>query len=251
MDQLYIIIPAYNEEENIQTVIEDWYQIVGHCGPDSRLVIVNDGSTDHTLEIVRRCAEDKPQLLALTKKNGGHGSSVLYGYRYAISRQADYIFQTDADGQTMSGEFAAFWQLRKQYDMVIGWRKNREDGFSRVIVTRMLKLLIRLCFGVSVTDANTPFRLMKTDTLRRYIHLVPKDFHLANVLISVIYAKRHCKVQYIPITFRPRQGGVNSINMKRIIRIGAKAVREFIVLNRNFNRREAEEAAGKRKRLHR
>ena len=76
------------------------------------------------------------------------------------------------------------------WDMVIGWRNNRQDGGSRIFVTRILRLVIRICFGVSVKDANTPFRLMKADTLRRYIDLIPNDFNLSNVILSVIYAKR-------------------------------------------------------------
>lgn len=80
--------------------------------------------------------------------------------------------------------------------MVIGWRKERQDGFFRVFVTKMLKGIIRVCFGVYVTDANTPFRLMNTETLEKYIELIPTDFNLSNVILSVIYTKKEmfCKV---------------------------------------------------------
>jgi hypothetical protein len=115
--------------------------------------------------------------------------------------------------------------------MVIGHRKGRQDGFSRVFVTKTLKLVLRLCFHVSITDANTPFRLMKADTLKEQIKLIPKDFNLSNVLVSVIYAKKKLAVKYLPVTFRPRQGGVNSINMKKIIHIGKKAWGDFRKIN--------------------
>ena len=118
--------------------------------------------------------------------------------------------------------------------MVIGWRKGREDGLSRIFVTKVLKYVVYLCFGVFVTDANTPYRLMKADTLRRYIDIIPKDYNLSNVILSVIYARRKCAVKYMPITFRPRQGGVNSINMKRIFRIGKKALSDFREINRKL-----------------
>ena len=120
--------------------------------------------------------------------------------------------------------------------MVIGWRNNRQDGGSRIFVTRILRLVIRICFGVSVKDANTPFRLMKADTLRRYIDLIPNDFNLSNVVLSVIYAKKGCRVKYLPITFRPRQGGINSINMKKIFKIGRQALKDFRRINRVLNR---------------
>ena len=234
MDKLYIVIPAYNESANIETVIEEWYPIVeAHNGNgESRLLIIDDGSKDDTYAIIQKCSEEKPLIQPITKPNSGHGATVLYGYRCALEQGAEYIFQTDSDGQTRPEEFENFWQQREQNDMVIGWRNTREDGASRVFVTRTLKLVIRLCFGVSVTDANTPFRLMKAQTLSQYIDQIPQDFNLSNVILSVIYAKRGCAVKYIPITFRPRQGGVNSINMKRIFKIGKQALKDFRQINK-------------------
>ena len=234
MDKLYIVIPAYNEEENIRQVIADWYPIVeAHSGDGaSRLVIIDDGSKDNTYAIMQEYAKDLPLFQPITKPNGGHGATVLYGYNYALENGADYVFQTDSDGQTLPAEFPPFWEQRKNYDMVIGWRNGRQDGASRVFVTKTLKWVIKLCFGVTVTDANTPFRLMKAETMRQYIELIPKDFNLSNVILSVIYAKKGCKVKYLPITFRPRQGGVNSINLKKIVKIGQKALKDFRDINR-------------------
>lgn len=234
MDTLYLIMPAYNEEANIAQVIEDWYPVVEKTGSAGRMVIVDDGSRDSTYALAKEAALTRPQLIPLTKRNGGHGAAVLYGYDYALEQNADYIFQTDSDGQTNPEEFWAFWKQRDQYDMVIGKRCHREDGISRIIVTKMLKAVIRLCFGVSVPDANTPFRLMNSQTLRREIGLVPKDFNLSNVIISVIYAKKKCRVRYLPITFRPRQGGVNSINLRRIFGIGCQALRDFYSINKTL-----------------
>lgn len=231
MDKLYIVIPAYNEEETIKQVISDWYPVVERIGQESRLVIIDDGSKDSTYQLMKEAAKQYPQLLPLTKPNGGHGATVLFGYRYAIEEGADYIFQTDSDGQTLPEEFWNFWNLRKDYAMVIGHRKGRQDGFSRIFVTKILKLVLRLCFHVTVTDANTPFRLMKSDTLKEAIVLVPENYNLSNVVISVIYAKKKLPVKYLPITFRPRQGGVNSINMKKIFRIGKQAVKDFKQIN--------------------
>ena len=118
--------------------------------------------------------------------------------------------------------------------MLIGHRSKRADGSSRVFVTKTLKVVIKLCFGVTVTDANTPFRVMKVSTLKEYIGLIPKDYNLSNVIISVIYAKRKLKVKYIPITFRQRQGGVNSINIRKIVAIGKQAVKDFKVIGKTI-----------------
>lgn len=235
-DVLYIVIPAYNEEENIKQVIDDWYPIVEkHNGNGkSRLVIIDDGSRDSTYKIMTECAENRSLLEPVTKQNGGHGAAVLFGYHYALEHNADYVFQTDSDGQTLPSEFEPFWENRETYDMVIGWRNARQDGVSRIFVTKTLKLVIRLCFGVTIKDANTPYRLMKADTLSENINMIPKDYNLSNVLLTTIYAKKGLAIKYIPITFRPRQGGVNSINLKRIFFIGKQAVKDFRNINKSL-----------------
>lgn len=232
MDKLYIVIPAYNEQDNIDEVVKDWYPVVEKTGPDSRLVIIDDGSKDATYEKLLALAKDRPQMEPVHKENGGHGATVLFGYNYAIEKGADYIFQTDSDGQTLPSEFDEFWNLREEHDMVIGHRKGRQDGFSRVFVTKVLKAVCLICFHVNVQDANTPFRLMKAESLKKEITYIPKDYNLANVIVSVLFIKKGYKVKYLPITFRPRQGGVNSINFKKITKIGQKALKDFIQINK-------------------
>lgn len=175
-----------------------------------------------------------PLLRAITKKNEGHGATLLYGYHYAIQQGADYIFQTDSDGQTNPEEFHVFWNKRHSYDMVIGYRNKRQDGLARILVTKILRLVISICFGVWVKDANTPFRLMKVSTLKEEMQLIPEKFNLTNVLIAVIYEKKKKKILYLPITFRPRQGGTNSIHMKKICSIGLDAIKDFAVINKSL-----------------
>lgn len=226
-DKLYIVMPAYNEEENIDQVAREWHEVVAKIGPESRLVIVNDGSKDSTYAKLLELKQELPQLMPLDKANSGHGATLLYAYNYALKENADYIFQTDSDGQTIPDEFYPFWEEREKYAAIIGHRNHRQDGFSRVFVTKTLKLVIRMVFGVSVTDANTPFRLMPRATLEKYIPQIPKDFNLSNVILSVLLVHNKENVKFTPITFRPRQGGVNSINFKRICKIGIQAVKDF------------------------
>lgn len=233
-DVLYIIMPAYNEEANIKTVIEEWYPVIEKMNDESKLVIIDDGSKDSTYSIMQELAKDRPKFIPLTKPNGGHGPTVTYGYNYALENNADYVFQTDSDGQTRPNEFYRFWKNRKKYHMIIGHRKGRQDGFSRIIVTKTLKLVCLLCFHVNITDANTPFRLMQAKYLKENLTVLPKDYNLPNVILSVIYAKRKEPVKYIPITFRPRQGGINSINLKKIFKIGKQALIDFIKINKNI-----------------
>lgn len=226
-DTLYIVIPAYNEEMNIESVAREWHAVAASCGETSRLVIIDDGSKDGTYARLCALAGELPQLIALTKPNGGHGATVLYGYQYALKSGADYIFQTDSDGQTLPGEFPAFWEKRREYDAIIGNRARREDGFARIVVTKVLKAVLFCIFSLSITDANTPFRLMNRRVMETYVPRIPEGFNLSNVMLSVLLLHGREKVLYLPITFRPRQGGVNSINLRRIVKIGRQAVIDF------------------------
>lgn len=202
-------------------------------GRQSRLCVIDDGSKDHTYQILKEYAKTHPLVQPITKENEGHGATVLYGYRYALAHGADYIFQTDSDGQTLPEEFAPFWMQRKRYDVIIGYRKHREDGFSRCFVTKVLKLVLFLIFGVNVTDANTPFRLMEKSVLQKYINQVPEKFYLSNVLLAVFFIKGNEKVNFISITFRPRQEGKNSINLWKIVKIGVNAIKDFYNIRKN------------------
>lgn len=233
-DSLYIVMPAYNEEANIRKVIQQWYPVVEKIGGDSRLVILNDGSRDRTHEELEKAMEQCPRLTGINKENEGHGATLLRGYRYAIQEGADYIFQTDSDGQTLPEEFWQMWEKRRQCGLLIGYRGDRQDGLSRIFVTRVLRFVLFVVFGVWVKDANTPFRLMRARQLERVLERIPDKFNLSNVLMTVIYEKHQMGVYYFPITFRPRQGGKNSINMKKIITIGKQAVVDFRKLRRSI-----------------
>ena len=233
-DTLYIVMPAYNEADNIESVVQQWHPIVEKLNNGSRLVIFNDGSRDGTYEKMISLSERYPLFIPQTKPNSGHGATCLHAYRYAIEQGADYIFQTDSDGQTEPAEFWSFWENRNSYDILIGERKSREDGFQRVLVTKVLKMVIKVFFNVWVSDANTPFRLMKREHLKEYLHLIPVDFFLSNVLMTTIAVKKKQKIYWKSITFKPRQKGINSINMKRIFKIGVQAMKDFRQLNKQL-----------------
>ena len=236
-DTLYIVMPAYNEEANIEDVIKQWHPVcerINQEGNEAKLVIANDGSKDNTFTIMQGLCNQYPHLLPIDKPNSGHGATVLYLYRYAINAGATFVFQTDSDGQTLPEEFWQLWEHRYEYDFQIGTRVGREDGASRVFVTKVLRWVVWLMFGVWVKDANTPFRLMNVDHLQAIMKLIPEDFFLANVAVSAIAVKKSEKIAWYPITFRPRQGGVNSINMTRIFKIGVKALSDFKMINKSL-----------------
>ena len=229
MEKLYIIIPAYNEQDNLKALVNDWYPIIEQHSADnsSRLVIINDGSKDNTYVVLKDLAKSRPMMEVLTKENGGHGDTLLFGYRYAIENGADYISQTDSDGQTSPSEFESFWNNRQEYDAVFGDRTKREDGKSRVFVERVLCIILKMVFGVKIPDSNAPFRLMRSSYVDKYIRMLPEHYNLPNVMLTTLGTYYNEKILFLPITFKNRQGGKNSINIRKIVSIGMKALKDF------------------------
>lgn len=228
MDTLYIVMPAYNEEANIEAVVRQWYPMLEGKSEDSRLVIADSGSKDGTHAILEKLKHTEfPSLEILANTGTYHGPKLIALYEHAIKNGADYIFQTDSDGQTDPEEFAAFYELRDRYDGIFGDRRVRGDGKSRAFVEAVVCFLLKLYFGVKVPDANAPFRLMKASVVNKYLGNFEADYNLPNIMLTTYFAyygEKHC---FMPITFKPRQGGVNSINIPKIIGIGRKALGDF------------------------
>lgn len=220
---------AYNEEENIEQVIKSWYPLIEEedRADTSRLVVADSGSSDRTHEILMELQKNYPKLQILVDTEKQHGPKVLALYKYAIAQGADYIFQTDSDGQTDSMEFENFWKMIEEYDLIIGNRTARGDGKSRAYVEKVVCLLLRIYFGVKIPDANAPFRLMRSDIVNKYINCMPDDYNIPNIMFTTYFKYYDEKMLFKEISFRPRQAGNNSINIPRIMEIGWKALGDF------------------------
>ncbi len=233
-NSVYIVMPAYNEEKNIKAVVDAWYPLLEGKKAESRLVVADSGSTDSTHDILLHLKETHPQLEILENTGKQHGPKLIALYNYAIKCDADYIFQTDSDGQTDSAEFEAFWQLREKYDAILGYRCARGDGKSRDFVEKVVCFLLRLYFGIKVPDANAPFRLMKSEVVARYMDRFEDDYNLPNIMLTTFFAFYKEKLTFRTISFKPRQAGTNSINIKKIIKIGWKALGDFHIFKKNM-----------------
>lgn len=226
-ESLYIVMPAYNEEENITKTIEQWYAILKYGNEKSRLVIADSGSQDKTHEILEKLKTKYKQLEVVSNSDKQHGPKVIYLYKYAINNKIDWIFQTDSDGQTNPKEFKLFWEERNKYDCILGNRTERRDGKQRAFVEKVVCRLLKIFFKVKVPDANAPFRLMKSEVVKKYIDKLPEDYNIPNIILTAYFVYNKEKIIFKKISFKPRQGGVNSINILKIIKIGFKALSDF------------------------
>lgn len=237
MESLFIVMPAYNEECNIENVVKAWYPILEGKADNSRLVIADYGSKDRTHEILEDLKKSKyPKLEVLQTTNQFHGPKVIALYDYAIQNGIDYVFQTDSDGQTNPDEFNAFWQMRDKYDGIFGNRTVRGDGKDRAFVEKVVCFLLKLYFGVEVPDANAPFRLMKCEVVKKYLNKMPNDYNLPNIMMTTYYAYYQERMTFREISFKPRTAGVNSVNIPRIVKIGWKALGDFRNLKKGMKK---------------
>lgn len=227
MDILYVVMPAYNEEENIETVVRQWMPVLKGKSVESKIVIADSGSGDRTHEILTDLQKEFKQLEILPDTEKQHGPKLMALYSYSIEHGADYIFQTDSDGQTDSEEFKDFWEMRQKYDIILGNRTIREDGKCRAFVEHIVCLLLKAYFGTIVPDANAPFRLMKSEVVAKYLHKLSMDYDLPNIMLTTYFSYYHEKMVFRKISFHERLGGKNSINILKIIRIGWKAIKDF------------------------
>ena len=99
-DILYVVMPAYNEEENIEKSVRDWLAVLEGKDERSRIVVADSGSEDGTHNILVKMQKEIPQLMILGDTLKQHGPKLIALYNFAIEQGADYVFQTDSDGQT-------------------------------------------------------------------------------------------------------------------------------------------------------
>lgn len=190
---LAIVIPVFNEEQIIKTVIKKWLKVLKNI--NFKMILINDGSTDKTKSIIQSIITKK--IVLKNKKNSGHGPTITYGYREAIKLKPEYIFQVDSDDQFYANDFVFFWKKRKDYDFIIGHRRIRNDPLHRLIITRILRLINLIIFGSYIKDINVPYRLMKFDLLISFIKVIKSQNKVPNIFLSLFAFKNfkcHTKI---------------------------------------------------------
>ncbi|MGI6094979.1 MAG: glycosyltransferase family 2 protein [Lachnospiraceae bacterium] len=206
--KLLIIIPAYNEEDNIKRTIEN----IEQNAPQYDYVIINDCSTDSTKAI---CEENGFHVVNLPC-NLGIGGAVQTGYIYALENGYDLAVQVDGDGQH-DAQFLMEMEnylTEHQCNMVIGSRFINKEGFQssglRRIGIRYFTWLIRLLTGKTITDATSGLRMVDREVMELFAKDYPKDYPEPESVTKVI--KKGKKVCEIPVIMKERQGGVSSIS---------------------------------------
>ena len=213
MSKVLLIIPAYNEEESLRSLIEE---IKAVC-PEVDYLVVNDCSSDDT----ERLLEELRANYITLPCNMGIGGAVQSGYRYAAQNGYDIAIQIDGDGQHDVRFVKDMVKLieDKQADVVIGSRFIDKEGFqssqARRIGIRILSMLIRLMCGAKVKDVTSGFRAVNRRFIELFAENYPDDYPEPEVIVT---AKLFgAVIKELPVVMRERTTGKSSINLKRSI----------------------------------
>lgn len=212
MNSLFIIIPVYNEEKNINALLNKWLKTVPkYFKQKYKFFVINDGSTDKTHQEIKKIKSNS--IIYIKQKNIGHANSCLKGYKIALKKRYDIIFQIDSDNQCDPRYFKHFLKLIENNKAVFGYRYKREDGFLRKIFSILLSLLIFFRTFIYIKDSNVPYRMIKKEILKKVINNIPKDVVLKNAYLSYLIQKNF-KIKWIKIIFRRRAFGKTNYNFK-------------------------------------
>lgn len=208
-----VIIPAYNEQGNILNTISDIRQNAG----DIDYIVINDCSTDNTVDILRENGEPYLNLPV----NLGIGGGVQSGYRYAKENGYDIAIQFDGDGQHVAEYLKDLIAPieRGEADATIGSRFIKKEGFQSSALRRLginfLSSLIHILCGVKVLDVTSGMRAVNRDMITYFADNYPQDYPEPEAILAS--GLRGARVMEVPVQMRERQSGVSSINFTRSI----------------------------------
>lgn len=235
---LSIVMPAYNEEDCIEKVVENWTDFLKRKFPNqaTTLIVINDGSKDRTGELLNAMAPTNSHLTVVNQPNGGHGNAVVNGYRKAVELQSEYVFQTDSDDQFVTDDFEKLWDKRRESKFILGYREIRHDASVRLLITRILRGTISAVYGTYILDSNIPFRLIEGNFLRKLLQQLPDPVPFApNIFLAVMAKKSGQKLFDIPITHKDRETGTVSIVKWNLFKVSVRSFRELLRFRIDLN----------------
>lgn len=236
--KVLLIIPAYNEEENILKVcrnIEKFDNAIDY-------IIINDGSKDSTSKILK---ENNLKHINLIN-NLGIGGAVQTGYKYAYENDYDIAIQFDGDGQHDINYVSKICQplIKGQADMCIGTRYLDKDSskfqstFMRRLGSNIISVCIKIFAGKKITDPTSGFRAVNKKVIEEFAKEYPKEYPEPESTVSLLVNKY--KVEEIPVSMNEREGGVSFVTPLKSIDYMLKVILAIIIDSISFRKRRKE-----------
>lgn len=227
--ELSIFFPFWNEQENIEDVVKKAIPVAEKVADKWEIIMVDDGSSDKTLEIAKKLAKQDPRLVvASNEKNRGYGAALKTGFKTA---KYSLVVFSDGDSQFDFSEVVKFLEKIENADMVIGYRKRRVDNPLRHILMNLLKVWDLVLFGFHFKDIDCGFKLFRKEALEKIQPLQSEGAMITTEILA--RAKRaHLKIAQVEVNHYPRIYGNQSGGNLRVI---VRAVRESLFLWKELN----------------
>lgn len=231
-NSLSVIIPVYNEADVIEKVVREFYQVVIQKHSNAELIVCEDGSTDGTVEILRRLENE----LRIKYYHSDERKGYLKGVREALQKGTnEWIFFSDSDN-THDPKDA--WRLieeteKKHLGLCTGEKRERADPFYRKLFSFCFSLLVKIMFGVKQHSINTGFKLMNREIVENIVPKVKYMKYGFSSELTIRVAKAGYKYGGVPVKHFPRKTGdatqINLKTMHKVIReqyIGMKKLKK-------------------------
>ncbi|MBI3654380.1 MAG: glycosyltransferase family 2 protein [Acidobacteria bacterium] len=238
-DSISAVLPAYNEEENIEIAVTRMAEVLRSLPlRDWEVIVVDDGSTDHTGEITDRLAAADPDHLRVLHHvpNKGYAQALRSGF---TSARHQLIFYTDSDNQFDVREIKSLLPLIEDADIVCGFRIYRFDPLTRLVLAWGYNLLVRMIFRINVRDVDCAFKLFRREVFDQVTIESKKFFVDAEILAKAKYYG----LQLIEIGVRhyPRQAGQSTVRASHIF----STLKEIAQMWFNIHAKSRRSAKGK------
>ncbi len=209
-----IVIPAYNEEENIPVLYERLKKVLDSLEDDYEIIFVDDGSEDGTPEVLREIAEkDKKVKVIRFRRNYGQTAAMYAGFEHA---KGDVIITMDADLQNDPEDIPKLLEkMEEGYDIVSGWRKDRKDPFlSRKLPSKIANWIISKVTGVELHDYGCTLKAYRAEIAKRY--RLYGDMHR---FLPALAKRFGARITEIPVRHHPRLYGRSKYGIGRTVRV--------------------------------
>jgi glycosyltransferase involved in cell wall biosynthesis len=234
MPSLSIVLPAYNEGANVESAVEEVSTVAQQLGMDYEIILVNDGSTDHTGEIGRELAQRIPNFrLVEHYPNRGYGGSLKAGFAAATR---ELIAFAPADNQFIFSEINRLLERLDEADIVSGYRADRQDNIVRKFFAFGWNTLMRLLFGYLCRDVDCGFKLFRRDILEHVT--IVSDGAMVDTEFLFKARARGYRIADVPVTHLPRLAGESTGGNVKVI---ARAFRDLVRFRLRLSRELREE----------
>lgn len=207
LNSLSIFFPFWNEEKNIEHVVASALRIVPTIANKWEILMVDDGSSDKTLEIAQKLAEKNRNLKVVSHKpNRGYGAALREGF---MNAQYDYVVFTDGDGQFDFSQISRFIEKIGKADMVIGYREKRRDHPLRHFLMNLLKIWDIVFFGFHFRDIDCGFKMFKKSALDKIMPLKSEGAMITTEIL-VKAKKKKLNIVEVEVSHHPRIYGDQS-----------------------------------------